>query len=360
MKRIAIVILILGLSSTTPALAQTLKYPVGMFGKFTNDGYVIQKIVPDSPAECAGLQVGDLIAKVDGQIVTSTDDFVSLLNSSGGSVVLIVRKGNNNRICRVGLDMTGKDKNGPPAPYFLGVIGSFTPDGMRVTTVIPCTPAAAAGVEKGDFIARVNKTVITNQDDFYKVLYDSGGSATLTIVKANGRTVRKEIDLTTYELGVLADFTKTGAVITQVAPLTPAAWVGLQKGDTIVSIDNVTPRSQKEFKSLLDNSGGMVSLVVQRPGGRPGRIFVELINNALSAWCEPDKEGMRIVAVIPGGPAEAIGLSRGDTILKIDDRKVRSQDELARALRSARGSATLTVRSGQTGRVVTVDTDLGR
>jgi serine protease Do len=347
------------LGAGSPAGAQT-NYPVGMLGKYTPDGMLIQKVLPDTPAAKGGLQNGDLILKVDGRLVTNQDDFVSLINSSGGQVVLVVKKGANNRVCRVGLDLAGTNKLGPPAPYFLGVVGTFTPNGFVVGNAIPCTPASRIGLAKGDLIGRINGVPITNQGDFFTVLYGSGGTATLQIKKAGGRVVKEDVDLTTYELGVLGEFGKDGMTVGVVAPATPAAYVGLQKGDMILRIDNQMVRSQKEFDRLIKNSGGAVTLLVQRPGQRPTRLEVELMNNQLGAWCEASDEGMRVTAVVPGSPAEAIGLQRGDTLVKIDDQRVRSHQDLVRALRNARGLVTLVYRQGQTNRLVKIDVDLAR
>ena len=347
------------LAAGSPAGAQT-NYPVGMLGKYTPDGMLIQRVLPDTPAEKGGLQNGDLILKIDGRLVTNQEDFVNLINSSGGQVVLVVKKATSGRVSRVGLDLAATSKLGPPVPYSLGVVGTFTPNGMLVGNAIPGTPAARIGLAKGDLIGRVNNIPIANQSDLFTVLYGSGGSVRLQIKKANGRLVREEVDLTTYELGVLGEFGKEGMTVGVVAPATPAAFVGLQKGDMILRIDNQPVRSQKEFDRLINNSGGAVTLVVQRPGQRPTRIEVELTNNQLGAWCEPGSEGMRVTAVVPGSPAEAVGLRRGDTLLKIDDQRVRSNQELVRALRNSRGLTTLVYRQGQTDRLVKIDVELAR
>jgi S1-C subfamily serine protease len=341
------------------AAAQELKYPVGMIGKYAPDGMLIQKVASGTPADKAGLERGDLILKVDGRLITNQEDFVTVVNSSGGQVVLVVKKGNG-RVGRVGLDLAGTNKLGPPAPYFLGVVGKFTADGLLVAGAVPGTPAARAGLDKGDLIGRINGQPIVTQADFFAALYGSGGSVTLTVKKAGGRVGKLDVSLTTYELGVVGDFNRDGMVIGVVAPATPAAYVGLQKGDMILRIDNQPVRSQKDFDRLINNSGGVVTLMVQRAGQRPTRLDVELMNNQLCAWCESATEGMRITAVVPGGPADLIGLRRGDTLVKIDDQRVRSNTDLVRALRSARGLVTITYRSGQTDRLTKIDVDLAR
>ena len=87
---------------------------------------------------------------------------------------------------------------------------------------------------------------------------------------------------------------------------------------------------------------------------------VDLTNNPLGAWTEPATDGMRLTSVVPGSPADAIGLARGDIILKIDDQRTRTNAELANALRNARGLVTLTVRKADTRAIVKLDADLAR
>jgi S1-C subfamily serine protease len=349
------------LAAAAPAAAQEIRYPVGMLGKYTPDGMLIQKVIPDGPADKGGLKSGDLVLKVDGRLITNQEDFAAVINSSGGQVVMVVKKGTNGRIHRVGLDLAGTNKLGPPAPYFLGVIGTFTRNGLLVGNSVPGTPAARAGLEKGDLIGSINNLPVVTQADFFTILYGSGGAVTLKVKKASGRVVSLDVSLTTYELGTLGTFNKDGNMtIGVVAPATPAAYVGLQKGDVILRIDNQPVRNQKEYDRLINNSGGAVTLRVQRPGQRPTLVEVELMNNQLCAWCETATEGMRITAVVPGGPADLIGLRRGDTLVKIDDHRLRSNADLVRALRCARGLVTITYRQGATDRLTKIDVDLAR
>jgi S1-C subfamily serine protease len=331
-----------------------------MLGKFTPDGMLIQKVITGKPADKAGIQSGDLILKVDGRLILTQDDFNNVINSSGGQVVMVVKKGSNGRTVRVGLDLAGTSKLGPPAPYFLGVTGKFTPDGLLVASALPGTPAARAGLDKGDLIFRINGLPVVAQADFFTILYNSGGSVTLSVKKANGKLIRQDVSLTTYELGVIGDFNRDGMVIGVVAPSTPAAFVALQKGDVILRIDGQAVRSQKDFDRLINNSGGAVTLIVQRAGQGRSRIEVDLMNNQLGTWTEASTEGMRITAVVPGSPADVLGLKRGDTLLKIDDQRLTTQGELARALRNARGFIALTYRDGQTRKIVKGDVDLAR
>src|SRR5262249_56941218 len=81
------------LLAVAPARAQELRYPLGLRGQFTSQGMVVQVVQAGSPAAVAGIQRGDLITKVDSTIVTNQADLVSVINSSGGSVVFTVPHG---------------------------------------------------------------------------------------------------------------------------------------------------------------------------------------------------------------------------------------------------------------------------
>ncbi len=359
-RPVALTLVALALAAST-AGAQTFKYPLGAHGKYTPEGMLIQTVNSGSPLEKVGLQKGDLILKVDGQLITNQDDLAGVINTSGGSVVLVIRKGGTGKAVRITADLDGRGK-GIWAPYLLGVIGQFTKDGMLVATTIPGTPAAAAGLGKGDLIGRINNQPIRTQEELYAVLNASGGAATLLV--RNGRTGRVgtiDVDLTTYELGALGEFTRDGMVVATVAPATPAERCGLQKGDLIVRIDNQPIRTQDDFNAIINGSGGSVILTVRKaPNGRAVQFPVELMNNPLGAWCEPVQEGMRVTAVVTSSSADRIGLDRGDVILKIDDQRVRSQQDLLAALFNSGGFVSMAVRKGQSGRVVKLEADLAR
>ena len=364
-KPLAIVLatVALCLIACAPASAQTetQKYNMGIVGKFTTQGMLIGAVENGSPSDTVGLKRGDLILKMDGQLILNQDDFNTVLNSSGGSLVLIVRKAATGRIVRVNMSLDGK-ASGLVAPYMLGVLGKFTADGLLIKIVAKDTPAAKIKLQENDLILRINNQLIRTQDDSFKVLDASGGKATLVVKKAStGRTVRLEADLATWNLGVLGEFTRAGMVISVVAPGTPAAALGLQRGNVIERIDNQPIRSQDDLNTAIKNSGG--SVVLQVRAGQLGQrtlLRVDLMNNPLGAWCEPAKGGMRVTAVAPGLAAQAIGLERGDVILKIDDKKVTTRKTFLKALRDSDGAPTLLARKGSTGKLVKVDLDLTR
>ena len=61
---------------------------IGIVTSFTREGLLIQEIIPDSPAQQAGLQAGDLIVAVDGvSCVPAEESHISLISGAPGTWV---------------------------------------------------------------------------------------------------------------------------------------------------------------------------------------------------------------------------------------------------------------------------------
>jgi len=58
-----------------------------------NGRWFVQELVPDSPAEAAGLRIGDELTALDGKPVSSLGDVRERLRQSGTTCVLVVRRG---------------------------------------------------------------------------------------------------------------------------------------------------------------------------------------------------------------------------------------------------------------------------
>ncbi|MGK4277479.1 PDZ domain-containing protein, partial [Escherichia coli] len=79
--------------------------------------------------------------------VRNQKEFEKALKDSGGSVVLLVQRGATGQVGRLPVDLT----NTP-----LGAWCEAAAEGMRVTSVAADTPAAQAGLERGDVILKVD------------------------------------------------------------------------------------------------------------------------------------------------------------------------------------------------------------
>lgn len=179
-----------------------------------------------------------------------------------------------------------------------------------------------------------------------------------------------------------------GAVINQVQPGGPAARAGLRVGDVITAIDGqaVTDSSDLVRAVTRHRVGDRVTLTVVRSGRPPQTVSLVTIERPdparqrameraarrqreahtprargggpppiglrlialppeLASRLGVPAEGMAVLDVDPGSPADLAGLELGDIILRADGQPVRTNQDLLNATRD--GKATLLVRRGE-------------
>ena len=86
---------------------------------------------------------------------------------------------------------------------------------------------------------------------------------------------------------------------------------------------------------------------------KPGDAF-------LGIRATPDKAVLKIIEITPNSPAEKAGLKADDTILKIDNQKLASLDELTNYLKTRRPGAAITVQVQRGNATVAVPVVLGK
>ncbi len=197
------------IQNISPELQEAMKLP-------TRDGALISQVVADSPAEKAGLKVGDIIVGFNGETILDADD----IRNAVGEV---------ERDHRYKLDYL---RNGKHRSTRIKV--EAAPDDAKVKT---SDPASAMDVDPAHF--------------------DALGGATFTDIPAdlNPRGGNK---------GVLVENVKRGS----------DAWeAGLQKGDIVRSINNIEINSLSDFKREIAKKKGAIFLSVQR--GR-NQVFIAI------------------------------------------------------------------------------------
>ncbi|GAB3678700.1 DegQ family serine endoprotease [Salinisphaera aquimarina] len=152
-------------------------------------GVVVAQVMPDSPAEKAGIKERDLITQVNGKEI---DDFSELANAIGlkspGQKVKItlIRNGKEREVnaeLAKAEDVASNDDGGGAsgdqlAPGLEGAsFGPITEDnplageveGITVTDLQPGSPAARAGLRPGDVITSINRQAITDVSQLPKL-----------------------------------------------------------------------------------------------------------------------------------------------------------------------------------------------
>jgi len=186
----------------TPAMAQA-------FGQKETEGALVGDVSPNSPAQQAGLQRGDIILDVNGKPVANSNDLrmtVSMMQP-GTDVNLRVARNGAERDLTVHLgELPGetaslKPENGGSHSSLSGVdVQNITPDtaqnlgipsstqGVVVTNVDPASHAADAGLQPGDVIQQVNRKPVKNTSEFEQALRGSN-QENLLLVNRNGSTM---------------------------------------------------------------------------------------------------------------------------------------------------------------------------
>src|SRR2546430_14796479 len=170
---------IFGIQTIPPSMAEALMLP-------RTYGVVVSDVLPGSPAEAAGVEIGDVLASVDGKAADSLPlvAFHFYLLETGDKVHLDVLRGKDRLVFNVsvmepprGMDqVTGladPEKNLVPTLGILGVeidkkIASMAADLRDPFGIIVAARSAGAGVEvplnAGDVIRMLNGQPMTTLD----------------------------------------------------------------------------------------------------------------------------------------------------------------------------------------------------
>src|SRR5277367_610072 len=158
-------------------------------------GVTVSNVVSGSPADQAGLKIGDTITSVDGKDVKSGDDLVADIASrkpGSKAKLAFVRNGKKEEATvsiadrsklfasRLGEDDENQSEEAPKASKFGVTVRNITPDladrlgitagkGVVVQDVKQGSFAEDLGLNRGDVILEVNKQPVNNPDDFAKI-----------------------------------------------------------------------------------------------------------------------------------------------------------------------------------------------
>jgi len=164
------------IQEVTPELAKS-------FGLMDNKGALVSQVVPNSPAEKAGIEQGDVILQFDGKDVSDSKELPRIVASTpvGKSVMVkIARDGKvTDRQVKLGeMEEKAEVAKTPSTHRRLGIaVQNLTPEiakglglkketGVVVTQVEPGSPASDAGIQTGDVIREVNRKPVKDVEDF--------------------------------------------------------------------------------------------------------------------------------------------------------------------------------------------------
>ena len=190
------------IQNVTPALAPE-------FNLKTNEGALISEVVPNGPADKAGLKDGDVIVKFNGEKIAGSRELqLNVAAAKPGSKVpvQIMRNGDektldvtiepvpgSGEVAQAG-SQNDKD-NGTLNGVAVDDLNAQTRQqynipknvaGVLITQVAPTSAAAQAGLKAGQVIQSINRHQVTNADDAVQLTERPGSKRTLLRIWADG------------------------------------------------------------------------------------------------------------------------------------------------------------------------------
>ena len=176
--------------SVQPIVPETANY----FGIKGEEGVIVYQVIPDSPADKAGLKEGDVLLSFAGSRIKNPQDLiVKVASVKVGSEVkaIVLRNGKEEELkVKVG-ERPSEVKKAPAekAASWRGIeVEAITDEvmdaynlrkgeGVIITGIKPESPAAKAGLRIGDVIEAINKVNIAGVDDYSRAVSGAAGDA---------------------------------------------------------------------------------------------------------------------------------------------------------------------------------------
>jgi len=187
-----------GIQDLNPKMAQAFELPDAR-------GALVRSVQPDSPAADAGLEQGDVIIGIDGEKFDDSRDlrFGIAAEQPGTTLRLAVIRDGDERTIPVQLGEFPEENRIPERSFddrssSLGLtVDELTPavarqldlpketQGVVVVNVKPGSPAAEAGLRRGDVISEVARRPVLGVADFHRALRESNDSVLLLIQRGD-------------------------------------------------------------------------------------------------------------------------------------------------------------------------------
>src|SRR5215469_7315176 len=224
-----------------------------------NGGAVIANVDQDGPACHAGLQTGDIVVAFNGTLVSSSDQFASLIHASspGSTVTMTVIRNGQSKDMKVTLGDWKQMAGIPPKP-------PLSPAGAM--PFIPPTPPLPPRV--------------------YPEIDIPGGA---TISARQGIVVEPLSPQLCDFFGVPQN---RGVLVRAVDKGSPGAMAGLKAGDVIVKVNNETIHDVADWRRALKGQNGKVALGIVRD--KKEQVLTINLPANTAEWKSSEWEGLRI------------------------------------------------------------------
>ncbi len=192
-----------GIQEVTPDLAKAFNAPA-------EKGALIGNVESNGPGAKVGLQRGDVITELNGQPVNGPNDLRLKIGTMtpGTTIHLKISRNGEMRDVSLTLGQVPSEANGSnsstgaaeSSPMRGVQVDELTPDirqqlqlksnveGVVVTNVPDASPAADAGVQRGDVIEQINKQPVRSVSDYQRLIQQAGQHTLVLLVNRGGNT----------------------------------------------------------------------------------------------------------------------------------------------------------------------------
>lgn len=335
-------------------------------------GALVVAMVPDGPAEKAGIQVGDRIVEAEGlRIENAVDYYLQEVEWLRGQKVTLKVKTTEGKV--------EKRTAGIPLdwPGYAGVSLKGDPEDAPVVAGFQrFSPAAESGLQESDIIQAVGSTKVANHAEYLaEIAALAPGKRVRLRVTRDGKSKSFSFEIAAAPEGHLGFYVeeedKEGEAGVLVAgdtiPGTPAAELGLRAGDRVTHIGHIPITGLDHY----------IGLWGAQPAGIP--VYVRWLRGgkALDAWVAPmpvmvrgvmgislDAQGPqspnKIKSVTKDSPADKAGLREGDVITAINGQATPRYRDLAGVLGQYAAGEEIVVTVQRGNKSIDIKVTLGR
>ncbi|WDE01654.1 DegQ family serine endoprotease [Thalassomonas actiniarum] len=169
------------------------------FGLDGQDGILISQVIPDSPADEAGLKQGDIITAYQDKAISDVGTFRNLvaMTAPGSKEAITIIRNSKTQAIQVKIGKQSKTQKTAAeiqSSEELGLhVESITPylarkydvtpgRGVVVTRIIPGSVAAMAGIESGSVILQVNRKDVDTAGEFKRAIDKSRSNKSVLLL----------------------------------------------------------------------------------------------------------------------------------------------------------------------------------
>ena len=276
-SRLLIVVwtLVFSLALLTLVSAQDSAPYLGISFEAVDEGVLVTTVAPDSPAESAGLETGDIITAIDDEAVTAE----TIAEVVGGyavddSITLTVTRDDESLELEVALaerpeGFAPARPNRPGQPEilreraYLCVALNDADNVVVIAEVAADSPAESAGLQVDDVLVSINDTAVTTAAEAVELIRALSPGDTVTLeIERDGEAETLEIELGAMDrMGLLPldlvmyDADSESWLVVALAEDSPLAAAGVENGDEITGIAlDGEPLTVNELDEALANA----------------------------------------------------------------------------------------------------------